>query len=174
MFFFFPPVEDKDFDPIATDRRAKSDLSFYGESVWGEGVWVDPKMLPVEGAKTLKARGEQRSLGTAHADFVTGSSSKSTLREPRAAKTGRKAIRKAPGMRLFSWTKFLYSRSVVEKIFSQTINDWHIEYFEALSEGEELKTYWINISYTYTFVAAMFQKSPLGGLLEFVVKILKS
>lgn len=79
----------------------------------------------------------------------------------------------APGSRLLSMSKFLYSAKNQKEVFYPIISDWHEEYFEVLSKKEIWKARLINARYSYAFLAAMWQKSPIGDLIEFVVKIAK-
>jgi len=53
------------------------------------------------------------------------------------------------------------------------VADWDEEYFEALSNKEIWKARWINMRYTYAFIIAIWQKSPIGDLIEFIRKIAK-
>lgn len=71
-------------------------------------------------------------------------------------------------------TNFLYSPKIQKDIFMPICADWQEEYFEALFKKEVWKARWINVRYTYAFVLAMWQKSPLGDLIEFVRKFAKS
>lgn len=68
---------------------------------------------------------------------------------------------------------FLFSAKNNQEVFNPIISDWQEEYFNALFKKEKWKAHWINVRYSYAFVAAMWQKSPIGDLIEFVVKIAK-
>lgn len=68
-------------------------------------------------------------------------------------------------------SKFLFSLKTQKDTFEPIIADWQEEYFEALFKKEIWKARWINIRYTYAFIVAMWQKSPIGDLIEFVRKI---
>ena len=68
---------------------------------------------------------------------------------------------------------FLYSSKTQKEVFEPIIVDWQEEYFEALFKKEIWKARWINVRYTYAFLAAMWQKSPIGDLIEFISKIAK-
>ena len=76
-------------------------------------------------------------------------------------------------MKLFTLVNFFYSSKTVNEIFNPIIADWQLEYFEALFKNEIWKARCINVRYTYAFVIAMWQKSPIGDLIEFVIKIAK-
>ncbi len=68
---------------------------------------------------------------------------------------------------------FLFSKKNQEEVFYQIIADWQEEYFEALFKKEIWKARWINVRYTYAFIGVMRQKSPIGDLIEFVIKVAK-
>jgi len=72
-----------------------------------------------------------------------------------------------------SIAKFLYSPKNFSNVFVPIVSDWQEEYFEALSKKEIWKARWINVRYTYAFTVAMWQKSPIGDFIEFVIKIAK-
>lgn len=78
---------------------------------------------------------------------------------------------KTPSSFWLNISKVLFSPKTQKDIFELTAFDWDEEYFEALFKKEVWKARWINVSYTYAFVAAMWQKSPIGDLIEFVKKI---
>ncbi|CAN5286187.1 hypothetical protein BH20ACI1_BH20ACI1_06570 [soil metagenome] len=69
--------------------------------------------------------------------------------------------------------KFLYSAKTQREVFEPIIADWQEEYFEALFKKEIWKARCINMRYIYAFFAAMWQKSPIGDLIEFVRKFAK-
>jgi len=70
-------------------------------------------------------------------------------------------------------TNFLYSRKIQKEVFLPIAADWLEEYFEALFKKEIWKARWINVRYTSAFLAAMWQKSPIGDLIEFISKLAK-
>lgn len=70
-------------------------------------------------------------------------------------------------------TDFLYSPKIQKEIFEPIAADWQKEYFEALFKKEIWKAHWINVRYTYAFLAAMWQKSPIGDFVEFISKLAK-
>ncbi len=75
--------------------------------------------------------------------------------------------------KLLCITDFLYSKKTCENVFLRIVSDWQEECFEALFKKEIWKARWINVRYTYAFLAAMWQKSPIGDLIEFVSKLAK-
>lgn len=68
-------------------------------------------------------------------------------------------------------SSFLCAKKTQKDTFEPIVADWQEEYFEALFKKEIWKARWINIRYTYAFLSAMWQKSPIGDLIEFVRKI---
>ncbi len=67
----------------------------------------------------------------------------------------------------------MFSTKTQKEIFEPIVADWQEEYFEALFKKEIWKARWINVRYTYAFLAAMWQKSPIGDLIEFISKFAK-
>ena len=82
-------------------------------------------------------------------------------------------ISSSPSIMLNTITKFCFSIKNNKEVFKPIIADWQDEYFEALFKKEIWKERWINVRYTYAFLAAMWQKSPIGDLIEFVSKLAK-
>jgi len=76
-------------------------------------------------------------------------------------------------VRFLQVSKFLCSHKIQIEVFEPIIADWQVEYFEALFKKEIWKARWINVRYTYAFLAAMWQKSPIGDLIEFISKFWK-
>lgn len=74
---------------------------------------------------------------------------------------------------LLKISSFLFSTKTQKEIFEPIVADWQEEYFEALFKKETWKARWINVRYTYAFLAAMWQKSPIGDLIEFINKLAK-
>lgn len=74
---------------------------------------------------------------------------------------------------LLRLTDFLFSTKTQKEVFEQIVANWQEEYFETLFKKEIWKARWINIRYTYAFLSAMWQKSPIGDLIEFISKIAK-
>jgi hypothetical protein len=72
-----------------------------------------------------------------------------------------------------SLAKFLYSPQNYENVFKPIVADWREESLEALNKMEVRRIHVIRVRYTYAFLVAMWQKSPIGDLIEFVVKIAK-
>ena len=85
-------------------------------------------------------------------------------------------VNKYDGISSFSLEQivyFFYSNRIQKEIFEPITADWQKEYFEALSKKEIWKVRWINVRYTYAFIVAMFQKSPIGDLIELIGKLRK-
>jgi hypothetical protein len=70
-------------------------------------------------------------------------------------------------------SNFLFSTKTQKEVFEPIVTDWQEEYFDALFKKEIWKARWINVRYTYAFLIAMWQKSPIGDLIEFISKIAK-
>jgi hypothetical protein len=83
------------------------------------------------------------------------------------------SITRTNKFRLLHLSEFLYSKKTKKEVFEPIFVDWQEEYFEALSKKQIWKSRWINVRYTYAFLGAMWQKSPLGDLIEFISKIAK-
>lgn len=75
--------------------------------------------------------------------------------------------------RLFKLTDFIYSPKTQLEVFKPILSDWDDEYFLSLSKKEIWKARWINVRYTYSFILAMWQKSPIGDLIEFIKNVAK-
>ncbi|MDQ3131244.1 MAG: hypothetical protein M3Q99_10850 [Acidobacteriota bacterium] len=80
---------------------------------------------------------------------------------------------KQPLLNFLRISNFLYSPKTQKEIFDPIAADWQTEYFEALFKKEIYKARWINVRYTYAFIIAIWQKSPIGDLIEFIRKIAK-
>lgn len=65
------------------------------------------------------------------------------------------SIRRAPGSILLQIADFFYSPKTVESVFRPIVNDWRIEYFEALQDGRTMKAHWISARYSYHFIIRM-------------------
>ncbi len=70
-------------------------------------------------------------------------------------------------------SSFFYSPKNQKEVFEPIVIDLQEEYFEALFKKEIWKARWINLRYTYAFLTAMWQKSPIGDFIEFISKIAK-
>lgn len=68
---------------------------------------------------------------------------------------------------------FLFSSKNQSEIFAQIAADWREEYFDALYAKEIWRSRGINVRYTYQYLKAMWVKSPISDLIEFVIKIAK-
>ncbi len=66
-----------------------------------------------------------------------------------------------------------YSPKTKEMVFEPLKSDWQNELLEAKLRNQTWKAIQINVRYTYAFLAAMWQKSPFGDLIEFVSKFAK-
>ncbi len=79
----------------------------------------------------------------------------------------------ASGFNLLSISSFLYSVKNQKEVFEPIVAEWHFEFFEDLKKGRVLKAKWTNIRWTYHFLVAMLQKSPIGDFIEFIRKLMK-
>jgi hypothetical protein len=70
-------------------------------------------------------------------------------------------------------TKFFYSTKSHKEIFEPMGAEWEYEYFEALKENNIKKARWLNLRWGCSFILAMWQKSPIGDLIEFIMKVAK-
>ncbi len=70
-------------------------------------------------------------------------------------------------------SNFLFSTKTQTEVFEPIAADWQEEYFEALFQKEIWKARLINMRYTYAFLTAMWQKSPIGDFIEFISKVAK-
>ncbi|HEY0461542.1 MAG TPA: hypothetical protein VGC97_20565 [Pyrinomonadaceae bacterium] len=77
------------------------------------------------------------------------------------------------GYKFLKITAFLYSTKTQKEVFESIACDWNEEIFNALKKNKDANLFMINARNTYAFLAAMWQKSPIGDLIEFVVKIAK-
>jgi len=75
--------------------------------------------------------------------------------------------------KLLKLTALFYSLKTQKEVFEPIVADWQEEYFESLFKKEIWKARWVNVRYTYAFLGAMWQKSPLGDLIEIISKIAK-
>jgi hypothetical protein len=75
--------------------------------------------------------------------------------------------------RLLELTAFLYSTKTQKEVFEPCVADWNEEIYESLKKNKDASLFMINVRNTYAFLTAMWQKSPIGDLIEFVVKIAK-
>jgi len=66
-----------------------------------------------------------------------------------------------------------YSQKTKEMVFNPLKSDWQNELFEAKLRNQTWKAMQINTRYSYAFLAAMIQKSPIGDLIEFVSRFAK-
>jgi hypothetical protein len=70
-----------------------------------------------------------------------------------------------------SFTKCIFSSKTQKDTFEPAIAEWDFEIYEALKENKDSSLFMINVRNTYGFIMAMWQKSPLGDLIEYVRKI---
>ncbi len=78
-----------------------------------------------------------------------------------------------PLILLWEIPNMFYSPKTKEMVFEPLKLDWQNELFEAKLRNQTWKTMQVNIQYSFAFIAAMIQKSPIGNLMEFIGKIAK-
>jgi hypothetical protein len=80
----------------------------------------------------------------------------------------------APGRyQLLKISEIFFSAETQKEVFLQAMIDWDEEIYEVLEKNKNASLFMINARNTYAFLAAMWQKSPLGDLIEFIGKIAK-
>lgn len=82
-----------------------------------------------------------------------------------------KKIKRIYSQKMLQISAFWFSSKTHKEVFLQIMADWDEEIFEALKENKDANLFMINVRNTYGFIMAMWQKSPLGDLLEYVRKI---
>lgn len=75
-----------------------------------------------------------------------------------------------PLILLWEIPNMFYSPKTKQMVFEPLKADWQEEMIDAKLRGEMWKALQINIRYSFAFLAAMIQKSPLGDLFEFFGK----
>ena len=75
--------------------------------------------------------------------------------------------------KLLRMTKILFSTETQKHTFEQAMADWDFEIFDALEKKENDRLLAINLRNSFGFFLAIVQKSPMGDLIEFVIKIAK-
>ncbi len=68
------------------------------------------------------------------------------------------------------FTSIFFSTKTQKEVFLTAMSDWDEEVFEALRKDKDANLFMINVRNTYGFIITMWQKSPLGDLLEYVRK----
>ena len=75
-----------------------------------------------------------------------------------------------PLILLWEIPNMFYSPKTKKMVFEPLKADWQEELTDAKLRGETWKAFEINIRYSFAFLAAIIQKSPLGNLFEFFGK----
>ena len=75
--------------------------------------------------------------------------------------------------KLLKLSEIFFSAKTQKEIFLQAMADWDEEIYEALEKNKEANLFIINVRNTYAFLAAMWMKSPVGNLIEFIKKVAK-
>jgi hypothetical protein len=77
----------------------------------------------------------------------------------------------SPRYKLLKLSHLVFSAKTQKEVFLPAMAEWDEEIFEALKKDKDAKLFMINLRNTCGFIIAMWQKSPLGDLLEYVRKI---
>ncbi len=85
----------------------------------------------------------------------------------------KKKIFLSPSNKLLTISSFFYSPKTQKEVFEPIVAEWQYEYFEDLRNKRFGRAKCTNLRWTYHFIAAMLQKSPIGDLIEFISKIAK-
>lgn len=75
--------------------------------------------------------------------------------------------------KLLKLSELLFSDKTQKEIFLQIMADWNEEIYETLKDKKESSLFMINSRNTYTFILAMWMKTPIGDLIEFIRKFAK-
>lgn len=67
----------------------------------------------------------------------------------------------------------LYSEKTQKEVFEQIAGEWNDEVYKVLEKNKDASLFMTNARNTYFFLKAMWQKSPIGDLIEFISKIAK-
>ncbi|HEY0426823.1 MAG TPA: hypothetical protein VGC76_03350 [Pyrinomonadaceae bacterium] len=78
-----------------------------------------------------------------------------------------------PLILLWEIPNMFYSQKTKEMVFNPLKSDWQSELLDAKLKNQRWKAAQINVRYSYAFLAAMLQKSPLGSLIEAAGKFAK-
>lgn len=79
----------------------------------------------------------------------------------------------SPSSSLIKVSELLFSSKTQKEVFNPIVAEWHYEYFEDLKNKRFIKSKLTNLRWTYHFLVAMWQKSPIGDLIEFISKFWK-
>lgn len=70
-------------------------------------------------------------------------------------------------------TEFLYSEKVFKSTFEPIFEEWRYESEKSNKNNQKLRAKWMSIYYTYVFLVAIWQRSPIGDLIEFVRRFIR-
>ena len=82
-------------------------------------------------------------------------------------------IAKPSRYKLLKLSEFFFSTRTQKEVFLQVMADWDEEIYEALKNDKDVNLFMINVRNIYSFLVVMWQKSPIGDLIEFVRKSAK-
>lgn len=78
-----------------------------------------------------------------------------------------------PLILLWELPNLFYSPKTKEMVFEPLKADWHEELLEAKLRNKTWTAFQINVRYSYAYLATIWQKSPIGDLIEFFSKLAK-
>jgi hypothetical protein len=150
-----------------------SDYSVYGESVYSEGVISElgeEKFNSLEEVDILIFEDDLIHSG----DWIDWHKERKIIdnRKLLDEEEERKVEIVTPKhYKFLRLSETLFSMMTQKEVFEQLIADWDFEIYEVLQKDKDANLFMINVRNTYGFIMAMWQKSPLGDLLEYVRKI---
>ena len=86
----------------------------------------------------------------------------------------RPIIKTAPFSLLSRFASIAFSAKDQTEIWNPLWSDWQDEYFAAIQENAVWKMRFVNFRYTYSFIAIILQKSPVGDLIGLIAKFGKA
>jgi hypothetical protein len=87
---------------------------------------------------------------------------------------GNSKISKPHRYKLLKITGLLFSAKTQEEVFERNMADWDFEFYQALNgKSKNFELFMISARNTCAFIISMWQKSPIGDLIEFVFQIAK-
>lgn len=79
----------------------------------------------------------------------------------------------APGSRVLSVIRVVYSPAAIDRVFEPIVADWRVEYFEALKNESKWKARWISARYSMTLLKAIGLFKLLSGLTRLLTQLAK-
>ena len=167
MFFFLQILEERGVEFPQSNKKPSIDsldneYFVWGESAYGEGASFD--FIP----NTI-AENNEESEEINEDDFAkTKSLASENLRENSDVKNATIKIIVPLRYKLLKMSELLFSEKTQKETFETAMADWNFEIFEAIKKDRDVNLLMINVRHIYGFLAAMWQKSLVGDLIEFV------